>query len=1257
MNANVTKTNGVKLLAAVAVLAMVVCAFAAIMPAEQADAAGNNSGPTYLSGDITSTQNFNADTKVVVNGNLNIPDGMALIIGGTFTLDKGYTLTIEAGGQLIFNSAKSVVINGNIVADGVDSDNTKAIINNMAYTAGGENNLVVNGSITLLKGAALAADTQKDSPVNVGTESYTPIATEGSMVLSNGATVSVEKRSSNVSSISNQNLYLNEGATFTLNGYAKDVDVNATGSATYYTAGSVSITNDAAAGYPANNRNTSELTFTVTTQTASAFKDNDLTQSYTIRQYIVNVEGTLNSVYVDATTQGGSATIIRDQLTFNAGSSYAENKTAVYNVANSDGTAGDVIVPMNSVTGTLEASEYSMITYGPKSYTIISGTLNFEYGDDDAKIVSNKVTKQTMIVKGTLYVTGTVTGVLEAINANNSSGDSTHKIIVDGGVMELQSNAETVADIGALAGNSTPGAGYHIYGTMYVTDAPSNADYEFIVNIMDFDAAVEAATAAEVEDVTVFAWGAQNFDDKVNEADDAQNALDRGAYEITSTITIPSFMTLTVWNSLVIGEEGVLILEDGAEIVLDPATTREEPVSKLFVQGQLIDNGGAMEQYEDDTYFHYEVKLVSEDELVSTYTTLRIALADAAEGETIQLHNQIVISEDLTIPAGVTVITGADASPASAITLQGATLTINGTLQMASTSATISLDKDGNTESRIVVNNIITNAGTGTFKSSNGNSTTVAGAYFVGQIGEDDDNTNYITSISVAAQNSTTTSDIKIYGTVSMGDVTFTAGDNGLKVTIADKAVATAGTVTIDGAEFIITGTFTGSVTSAVTAGTSTVDFNRASGMTAAIASADDGQAVTETMTVAGSLKGNMTVAAGEVYVAAGEANKVVVTYAAGSGTSDDPEVKSVLTVANGATLIVPRNASLTVDDNKAEKAYAGLIVAGTMTVQNGATFAVDAATDSENGDKAAQADVTGTLNIEVNTTINGVLNVTGTLAVTEAENTNVVLTIADRLNVGDGEGASGTVTGAVKLLDVGDIVTVYPAGNVSGAAIDVNADGTTNAYQTAFYINGDLYMTTYAKATTTMSQVLGSESIQMSGYYPIVLVQNNATIPENNTTWYSTPEMENADQIYTDSRVEDVAAAYAEAAPRTASIQFSVGQGMSVFVDNVRYANGTTIHDFTVGTHTVMVQVNPGYTGTASILFNGQAVTGGTFEITADMAGETIVLSVTGEIAVDTGSTGSSDDGMGLTEILLIILVILIVVMAIMVALRLMRS
>ena len=80
---------------------------------------------------------------------------------------------------------------------------------------------------------------------------------------------------------------------------------------------------------------------------------------------------------------------------------------------------------------------------------------------------------------------------------------------------------------------------------------------------------------------------------------------------------------------------------------------------------------------------------------------------------------------------------------------------------------------------------------------------------------------------------------------------------------------------------------------------------------------------------------------------------------------------------------------------------------------------------------------------------------------------------------------------------------------------------------------------------------------------------------------------------------------------------------------------------------------------------FNGQTVAnGGTIEITADMLNAGVVLSASGAVPSSGSGSGditvnvpSQDDGMSLTDILLIVLVILILVMAIIVALRLMRS
>ena len=125
------------------------------------------------------------------------------------------------------------------------------------------------------------------------------------------------------------------------------------------------------------------------------------------------------------------------------------------------------------------------------------------------------------------------------------------------------------------------------------------------------------------------------------------------------------------------------------------------------------------------------------------------------------------------------------------------------------------------------------------------------------------------------------------------------------------------------------------------------------------------------------------------------------------------------------------------------------------------------------------------------------------------------------------------------------------------------------------------------------------------------------------------------------------------------------------MYVDVVKVASGNTVQ-LAIGTHDIVVSVNPGFTGTTFVTFDGKAVTGGEFTITADMykvapgdkadSKASIVLSATGDIATvpDTviDNTGDEkDEGLGLTDILLIVLVVLIVIMAVIVALRMMRS
>ena len=155
------------------------------------------------------------------------------------------------------------------------------------------------------------------------------------------------------------------------------------------------------------------------------------------------------------------------------------------------------------------------------------------------------------------------------------------------------------------------------------------------------------------------------------------------------------------------------------------------------------------------------------------------------------------------------------------------------------------------------------------------------------------------------------------------------------------------------------------------------------------------------------------------------------------------------------------------------------------------------------------------------------------------------------------------------------------------------------------------------------------------------------------NITWYS------GENDVSNGRVGAYDTVTAEIDYAAAVVTVSIGQGITLSVDGVIVSNLATYQGLplTIGTHQVSAAVDPGFTGDITISFNGQTVTNGQIEITSDMIGQSVVLSATGDISVAGGSSSSSDDGLNLTDYLLIILVVLIVIMAIMVAMRLMRS
>ena len=1261
MNAYQNK-NGVKLFALVAVLAMVFAGTAVLMSDNGVDATSDK-GTTYLNGEITgdSTQNYGVGTNVVVESGrtLTIPDNLRLTIaGGKFTVEEGASVVIKAGGQLIFTTGTgdvepTITIAGTITAEGTDKTASEngaityrgSIVNDAAaYNSTSKTGVILSGTITLERGAELLSSTDDDV---------------GYITVNNGASINVTQRSTDISKIADQTVCLNVGATLDLNGKADNVTVQATGSGTNTIAGAVKIdafsdtSNDK--GWKVDDRSSSDLVFTVTSQNVSALTNpSDDKSAVTLRQYIVNVEGTLANGDVMTTVASASGT------DYYMATGYAYT-----------------ILPIVSVTGELTVENQSKVVVAEDTQVSVSGNVTFEY-DSSTHSTTNIVYNATSEINGSMYVTGTATANTKTFSIGHTSSTANdNRIVVDGGSIALTTtdNLSTF-----LAANKDA----RLYGSVYLYDGGNNADD--IIYIVDFDKAVTDAVAAESDEIYVFSYGSQNNND-------AQDAADRGAYTISADISIPDNMTIYVWNALIVGEGATLTLEEGAEVIIyqQSASSQVMPTrdndGRLFVEGKVVDYHGAMEEYEGvkgtfetdngNQMFVYEVKKTTETDIETyvTYTSLKIAL-DGASNEEIQLNGTVTIDENLVISETVTVI--ADENVAgNGIVIEDATLTVNGVLDMKDKAFAFTDGDDTNktADGNIIVNNYIVNVEYNNYQVWGTTATDkyLDGAYFNGIVGDAEEEANYIASVAVAAQASATVTDsIRIFGNIDMGDVTFTASEdlvNGLIVYIYNDEddTATAGTITLNANVNLNTdsGDLSGNVAGADAV--ITLDGNKDTTISVVTIGVDE-EATTQlqvsTMVGKSGLAtsdGTMTIASGTVYIV-----KAV-------------QVENMI-IAEGAELVIGENGSLTTAKNPDYKintlvkqlplltesvleSISGLTVNGTLTVGEKGTLAAEWAII--NGTVAVDANATAAnVNISV---VNGTIDA----ADDKSLGFNVMI-------------LNGTIDGAVDIATYNGnsnwaAIIAYPESAVDNAEILYNGGNESKAVTSTYYVNGDEYATVYASNgnipvdfISLFMDVSGCDEDTAAFYSDADMRQPlgdvsaiNAAIAALKTQSYADFDLQSVIDALSDSYfVGDYSDVYVAMDASFIAGTITVYQGMEIYIDGLSLTNlrDTDVNSSTygmyildVGTHTFSVQVQPRFTGTTQVTVNGTAVSGDSFEITGDMKEFQIV---SGNISQDTATGGSSDNsGLGLTDYLLIILVILIVVMAIMVAMRLMRS
>ena len=647
------------------------------------------------------------------------------------------------------------------------------------------------------------------------------------------------------------------------------------------------------------------------------------------------------------------------------------------------------------------------------------------------------------------------------------------------------------------------------------------------------------------------------------------------------------------------------------------------------------------------------------------WTNLVSALNGAVSGETITVSNTDVIdiASNMTVKEGVTLILP-DGTEGIRL-LDGVTLTIVGTLKVsdgANIYAQSGFDLTANkvtgstTEkhsSTVVVTGMLMTEVEVQYKhgvtaTAEGAGVPLISAAATGQVGApvagayyQTDKYYVITTLenAVADSKNIISSEIKIHGKVSAGDVAVKGTDSLKNIKVcADGAVSgatyssssyvidtlkpittelTVGSLTLDGVSLIVEPTVASPayVTGTVVIGDSSVAFKHATGSADAIVSVDSDGKYILGVTALNAKGDSLTVSSGTVYTG-------------GNVTIDNANTTGAIKVATGAILIAKETAI-----------YKKLIVDGTLSVP-------------ENKQMTATT-------LEVN----GVVSVAAPTS-TSAAGKLFVGALYIGINEKDMTGAAAAFNGPVDVQDNGKVFVS------SSAAVDEAFIASLEGIKaTNVHVNGSVWFTAYGKGTATFDlKTVPVQNVKLTGWakteggelltVPVVGSDDtsSATVREN----FGFDSEDYFEDLYAliDTQVYKIVI---KADEGIADVYIN-GQAMSYGLvgssdfDGVYYAYFATV---AAGDYKVTYTLKNGWSGEAKL--TGDNVSGMSFKVSGDYSKESVYqltgVEKSGYVEPVTPSEDKSDDGLTVTDYLLIVLVVLIVILAVIVAMRLMRS
>ena len=569
------------------------------------------------------------------------------------------------------------------------------------------------------------------------------------------------------------------------------------------------------------------------------------------------------------------------------------------------------------------------------------------------------------------------------------------------------------------------------------------------------------------------------------------------------------------------------------------------------------------------------------------------------------ITNSVTFDKDATIPEGVTVDVASDASISAE-----EDLTINGKII---NNGTIAVDGDAIVNGEVVNENSFTVTGDMTVKGTfEGNVT--ATKINAAKYSDDVDVYTSVASAIAATSKMDVPKDITVTGEVSeSSEIVLAAGQ---KLTIDGTVVLKSVRVIVD-SQLIITSD--GKLSADVIAATGTE--------TTTGALSDSVITLKEAQDVTFSMKKNESTSTTTLYMGK-TTTGLEGTFNVATGSvelKDAIEVGSTLTVkiASGAELVI-KNA-----------------ISGTAKYFSNEGILMVAATTSISNMKLG-----GTVDVRKDVTLT-VTDITVTGKIDTAENAKVSIAAGKFVNIGSTPetlGASTSVSAAVEF-GTNAYVVVFNGSSFTNTN-DVKMDSTS------YSINDVAFAKVYIEENDTVPITVLNEIV--NGLKDLKVTYNGTAVLGDETYKWKSGTSEVTD-------VGDYDAVNTTIGYAKADFTISAGPGLIVYIDDV-LVNTTIQNSYEIGTHTITIYIDKGYEGTSVIKVNGNTVTDGKLVVTTEM------LKNDSNMIVVTGATPSvtptptpiqpeKDDGMGLTDYLLIVLVILAAILVVVVAIRMMRS